>query len=538
MLNTKKDFINCLEKIINPLKDFYTEGKSGIVLGTTSVVYSKETAYMEGFARVLWGLGPLWGSGCDVEGFEAIYAEGLKNGTDPESSEFWGELFDYDQKIVETAAIGLTLILAPEKIKSMLSAEALENLSKWLYRVNEVKAHHNNWLLFAVLVNLGLKSIGAEYNKDIIDEVMDTVDGFYMGNGWYSDGNSEQLDYYIAFAIHFYTLIYAKVMEREDVERSNKIKERAMLFAKDFIYWFDEDGSAVAFGRSQTYRFAQCCFWSACVFAGIEPFPIGVMKGIISRHLEYWMSLPIFDNAGILSIGYGYPNLNMSEQYNAPGSPYWALKSFLFLALSEDHPFYTTDALPLPELSPLKVIKEARMAIQHIGGSSYMLTAGQWNGWMMHHAEKYSKFAYSTKYAFSVPRSYSDIGNCGCDSMLTFVKDGMCFVRRKCDSFEIKDDGRVLSTWKPFSGVTVKSEIIPTEDGHIRKHTVESDAEYEAYDCGFAVPEAEGKVSGNGESVVIAGAKNLNLLNTDTVMEAVKYTIVKGVNELETRVVY
>ena len=538
MLHTKQDFINCLEKIINPLKPFYTDGKSGIVLGSTSVVYSRETAYMEGFARVLWGLAPLWGSGHDIKDFEAIYAEGIKNGTDPESPEFWGELFDFDQKIVETAAIGLTLILAPDKIKGMLSEKALNNLINWLYKINGVKSHHNNWLLFAVLVNLGLKSIGAKYDENKIKEVMKTVDGFYIGNGWYSDGNSDQLDYYIAFAIHFYTLIYAKVMEKEDKEMCDKIKERAMLFAKDFIYWFADDGAAVAFGRSQTYRFAQCCFFSACLFAGIEPFSVGVMKGIIARHLEYWMSLPIFDNAGILSIGYGYPNINMAEQYNAPGSPYWALKSFLFLALEDDHPFYTVEAEPLPRLDKLKVIPEARMVIQRVGGGAVMLTAGQWNGWMMHHAEKYSKFAYSTKYAFSVPRSYYDIANSGCDSTLAFVRDGMCHVRRRCNEYRVEEDGRVISVWEPFKGVVVRSEIIPTENGHIRKHTVESDGEYEAYDCGFAVPEAEGKVSGNGESVVIQCVKNVNLLNTDTVMEAVKYKINKGVNELETRVVY
>ncbi|WP_375120557.1 DUF2264 domain-containing protein [Paenibacillus sp. CR_12] len=29
----------------------------------------------------------------------------------------------------------------------------------------------------------------------------------------------------------------------------------------------------------------------------------------------------------------------MAENYNAPGSPYWALKTFLVLQLAEDSPF-------------------------------------------------------------------------------------------------------------------------------------------------------------------------------------------------------
>ena len=45
----------------------------------------------------------------------------------------------------------------------------------------------------------------------------------------------------------------------------------------------------------------------------------------------------------MLSIGYGYPNLFMCESYNSAGSPYWALKAFLPLALPEDHPFWTAE---------------------------------------------------------------------------------------------------------------------------------------------------------------------------------------------------
>lgn len=33
-----------------------------------------------------------------------------------------------------------------------------------------------------------------------------------------------------------------------------------MEFAKQFIYWFDEEGEAIPFGRSLTYRFSQVSF--------------------------------------------------------------------------------------------------------------------------------------------------------------------------------------------------------------------------------------------------------------------------------------
>lgn len=49
---------------------------------------------------------------------------------------------------------------------------------------------------------------------------------------------------------------------------------------------------------------------------------------MILRHLRWWQKQPIFDRDGILTLGFAYPNLAMCEDYNSPGSPYWALKVF------------------------------------------------------------------------------------------------------------------------------------------------------------------------------------------------------------------
>ncbi|MBQ7793395.1 MAG: DUF2264 domain-containing protein [Clostridia bacterium] len=534
MLNSKQDYINCLTRILEPLKGCYSKGKAYMKCGETGVLYGQEAALIEAFARPLWGLAPLWGGGEEISDFDRIYLEGIINGTDPESEEYWGKIGNIDQKQVETAPMGLALVLAPEKVWEPLTAEQKKNFKNWLWQMNEVRSSDNNWNFFSVLVNLGLKNVGEEYDAEKIRYAVSRFDSFYRGDGWYCDGNTEQIDYYIAFAIHFYALIYAKVMEKDDPEHSRIFKERAMLFAQDFIYWFADDGSALAFGRSLTYRFAQVCFWSACIFAGIEPFPMGVMKGIISRNLEYWLNKPIFDNGGVLTVGYEYPNLNMAEEYNAFGSPYWALKTFLILALDENHSFFKAEPLPLPELAPLRVVKGARMVLQRKDGHVFALTSGQWLEWgTMHVAEKYSKFAYSSKYAFSIPRTYCKIEGAGTDSMLTFIKDGMCHIRRKCLEWRIEDDGTIYSRWSPFAGVEVETCLIPTAEGHIRKHTINSDADYTAYDCAFAEKDGAVKISG-GEEYEIVCVPNTNLKLIECNIKAVKYEIKKGINRLET----
>lgn len=113
--------------------------------------------------------------------------------------------------------------------------------------------------------------------------------------------------------------------------------ERA--FAPRYLDWFAADGAGLAFGRSLTYRFAQAAFFGAMAFAG-EPGPgWGVLRGAWARQLRWWARRPIGNGDGTLSIGYAYPNLQMSEGYNSPASPYWALKAFLPLALPESHPF-------------------------------------------------------------------------------------------------------------------------------------------------------------------------------------------------------
>ncbi len=135
-------------------------------------------------------------------------------------------------------------------------------------------------------------------------------------------------DYYNPFVMVTYGMVYAKFMYQEDPHRCRRFTERALAFGRDYIYWFSQDGSSFAYGRSMTYRFAQAAYFAVCALCGVEAFPLPVLKGILARHLVYWLNQPIFDNAGILTIGYAYPNLQMSESYNAPGSPYWALKAF------------------------------------------------------------------------------------------------------------------------------------------------------------------------------------------------------------------
>lgn len=555
-LSTKQDFQALMHLFLDPLKPYYSAGGARLHLGETGVTYGQAAIELEAFSRPLWALVPFWvGGGSDPE-FEDIYRRGLAAGSDPENPEYWGDCKDYDQCFVEMAAIACGLLNAPEKLWDPLSGAEKQNLARWLDQINHHQIPECNWQFFMILVNLALKKCGMPYDPENMARGLARIDSYYSGDGWSTDGASPQKDYYIPWAIQYYGVLYAKFAADTDPERAALYRSRAELFARQFIYWFDENGAALPYGRSLTYRFAQNCFWAACVWAGLEPFPLGVMKGLIVRNFNWWLDQKMFDRDGILTIGYCYPQMYMAERYNAPGSPYWGMKSFILLALPDSHPFWSAEAEPMPALDALKPMPHANMLVARTKGRVTAYAAGVNEG----HGhgqfpEKYAKFAYDTRFGFCASRSREVIYQAAPDSMLAFVIDDNVFVRKVSLSHEIRAD-RVVSKWSPFPGITVTTTVLPTADGHIRRHEIESAYPCEAYDCGFAVPNfAPGyvestaggaatarnaavscTVSGSGEGTVIKCDPNVSLYSTNVCIPAVRYAIPEGRTVLETEI--
>jgi hypothetical protein len=537
------------------------------VIGDTAAHYDNKAVYMEAFSRPLWSLVPYFAGNKEKNSSDwaALIREGLANGTDRQSDEYWGDCKPFDQRFVEMAAISYGILYAREDIWDPLTEKEKDNLATYLGNINDYELPVCNWLMFAVLVNIALRSVDREYRPDMLERYLNDCETFYLGKGWYQDGDSGQKDYYVSFAIHFYNLIYADRCGDVDPERANKFKERALLFGKQFMYWFDSDGAAIPFGRSLTYRFSQVAFFSACVLTGLEPLPRAVMKGIIRRHLQWWMSKEIFDRAGVLTIGYGYPNLVMAERYNAPGSPYWAMKTFAILALDDDEEFWQLKEEEYPGTVGLHPMKEADMLIYHYGKHTCAFVPGVYspNG----HGQlpaKYSKFAYDSRFGVSVAKSQYEIHENAPDSMLAFVINGYVYVRRICIESRIGED-HVYSKWTPYPGIEVETRLYPKEEGHVRKHTIRSEIDCLCYECGFSISRDKEKYrtdisdnrakAGNDFSScsvityvksdndsrceggeIINADPNTNLIFNKTVIPAVKIRVGNGETEIESKI--
>ncbi|NQX45134.1 DUF2264 domain-containing protein [Paenibacillus tritici] len=509
-LQTREDLLAALEQLTDPLRPLYSKGGARLDIGRTGASYPAATAGMEGFSRVLWGLIPLLGGGGDSELWPTVL-DGIRHGTDPGHEEYWGEVRDYDQRLVEMAAFGFALAAIPDQIWSPLAPQEQEHLYNWLNQINSHPCYDCNWLFFNVLVNVGFRTIGRPYDEVQLESNLERMDAFYLGEGWYSDGVDGHCDYYGPFAIHYYSLLYAKLMGQEDPERARKFKERARLFAAEFVAWFAPDGSALPYGRSLAYRFAQSAFWSALAYAEVEGFSAGTVKGIILRNLRWWFSQPIFDAAGVLTIGYTYPNLVMAENYNAPGSPYWALKTFLPLALGAEHPFWREQELPLPEIPAVSVQKPAHLVLVREPASGH--TAAFNSGHLStnehtHTSAKYEKFVYSTGFGFSVPRAEWGLSQGAFDSMLALSEAGehLYRVRRRNLESEILDN-LLRSVWKPWADVEVRTWVVAGLPWHIRVHRIETGRALDAAEGGFALGQETGlaqQLSGSGAAAATA----------------------------------
>ena len=175
----------------------------------------------------------------------------------------------------------------------------------------------------------------------------------------------------------------------------------------------------------------------------------------------------------------------------------------------------------------------------------------------VHMEEKYSKFVYSSKFAFSVPRSLRTLEEAAPDSVLAVEHGGMIHTKGITGRSYIENN-EIHMEWSPCEGVDIVTRIVLLPKGHRRIHTINSRFPCKAFDCGFAIPcnketrkellENEGVVSvyngrtgyqarcvgEKGKGFLIHAAPNTNLMDPKTVIPSVVYEISEGTQTIMT----
>ncbi len=480
------------QRLLAPVAAALKEEQGRLDVPVSLAHYSPRGADMEAVTRPLWGIVPwlVGGGGATRDQVPAArWVRAIAHGVNPESPAYWGTPGPCDQRWVEACIIGVALAWQPDVFWESLTQTQQDRLARWLSGINAQPLPDNNWLYFRVMVNLGLRRVGRDHDAAVMREDLACIDSYYLGAGWYRDGRNNQRDYYVPTGMHFYGLLYALLADEADPQRAEKFRERAAAFVDDYTAWFGNDGASLPFGRSLTYRFVTACFWPMLALARVPGTDLGHARGMYLRTLDWWSRRPILTEGGRLSLGFGYPNANVAEGYNAHGSPYWAFKAFIGLALPDDHAFWTAPAKDLVPDHPPRAQPHARMTLFRVRGEARALCAGQWAGFGLRHAPaKYAKFAYSSALGFSVPHGPDDLNEVAPDSMLALSEDGRGWrVRGQTFDHELRDVW-CASTWRPWDDVTIRTWLAVVEGWQVRVHRIVSARALHTAAGGWAVP--------------------------------------------------
>lgn len=314
---------------------------------------------IEGFARTFL-LAAFRIAGADGQGTGHLvdrYAAGLAAGTggtggidNSNMRGTWPEITDCSQLMVEAAAIAIALHETRSWLWDKLDQRTQDAVARWLGGFTGKRTHPNNWILFQVVTEEFLRSVGGSHDPGEIERGLDTIEEWYVGDGWYTDGAGQNFDYYIGWAMHLYPLMWSRIAGDGDAGggRTRVYAGRLREFLAQYQYFFGADGAPVHQGRSLTYRYACVAPLWLGELAGATPLEPGQTRRIASGTVRHFTERGVPDGDGLLGLGWYDRFLPVTQYYSGPGSPYWASKAFLGLLLPPDHPAWTRTERPAP----------------------------------------------------------------------------------------------------------------------------------------------------------------------------------------------
>ncbi|MFD9441310.1 DUF2264 domain-containing protein [Streptomyces sp. NPDC060006] len=373
---------------------------------------------LEGYARTLM----LAAFRRDEKALER-YAEGLAAGT----AGVWPRIEDRSQPLVEAASIALALRLTRPLLWDRLDDGVRQRAAAWLGDALTAQPWPCNWELFPVTVGGFLEEVGhePELSRAAVERGLDRIEQWYVGDGWYTDGDGQAFDYYNGWAMHLYPVLHAWLADDERL--LDLYGGRLSAHLGDYARLFGGDGAPMHQGRSLTYRFATTAPLWLGALTGRTPLPPGETRRLASGALKYFLDRGAVDDRGLLTPGWHGPEPAVLQGYSGPASPYWASKAFLGLLLEPDHEVWTADERPGPA--------EREDAARPVGPPNWLLQSTRSDGLVRLHNHGsedvrydpyYTRLAYSTVTAPTAlarpPESYDNSVVVGGDPSRTGIE--------------------------------------------------------------------------------------------------------------------
>lgn len=323
----------------------------------------KRVTYMECFGRLMAGLAP-WLSLPDDDTAEGIQRKQLREwalksyaqSVDPESKDYllWRK---EGQPLVDAAYIAESFLRGYDALWVPLDDLTKQRYIAEFQQLRRVDPPYTNWLLFSSTVECFLKKAGAQTDYYRITSALRKVDEWYVGDGWYSDGEDFAFDYYNSFVIHPMYVECLEVMTNGGKQNIWNVKggnfpnalKRMQRFGMILERFVSPEGTFPVFGRSITYRTGVLQPLALLSLRGWLPkeLPAGQVRAAMTAVIQRMFGdNRNFNAEGYLTLGFNGSQPNISDWYTNNGSLYLASLAFLPLGLPADAPFWTDAPQP------------------------------------------------------------------------------------------------------------------------------------------------------------------------------------------------
>ena len=342
-MSVRETWVTQLINIVEKPLTYLADGRTWVLENTQA--NQPTIGYLETLARIVAGVAP-WLSLPDDSTEESVKRRHIRDLVIRGITENYASFnWEVAQSLVEAAYLSQGFLRAraalwdplPEIVRTTLIQRFKGTL---ITRVKKPYTLKSNWILFYGMVQAFLVMVEDEPDHDFIKEIIRRVEGFYMGDGFYRDGDLFRIDYYNSYVFHS---MYIEMLTVLGEEAKREIAIKRMTQYSEFLErLISPDGSYPPLGRSIAYRFAAFQPIAQCVL--LNRISTQHTYGQLRRALTSVMTNLFIKNTpfidGFLALGLCGHQPEIVQNYTNSGSLYITTLGFIVLGLPEEHPFW------------------------------------------------------------------------------------------------------------------------------------------------------------------------------------------------------